>query len=76
MNPKTSTVDHPPHYCAIGDIECIDVARHFSFNIGCVIKYCWRYRHKGTPIEDLRKAMFYLGDEIKRLEAGGEAEKS
>lgn len=70
---KPETVVHPPHYNSLGvtcsecehPIECIDVVRHLSFNIGNVIKYCWRADFKGSPIEDLKKAIFYLQDEIK-----------
>ncbi len=27
---------------------------------GAIIKYIWRYEHKGNPAEDLAKAQFYL----------------
>jgi hypothetical protein len=26
----------------------------------CILKYLCRYQHKGTPLEDLRKAKVYL----------------
>lgn len=68
MRAMSETVNHPSHYNAINGIECIDVARHFSFNLGCVIKYLWRHEHKGSPVEDLKKAQFYLANEIERLE--------
>ncbi len=65
-------VNHPPHYnnsqakCECGRrIECIDVTRHLSFNIGNAIKYLWRCDLKSSPIEDLRKAVWYIQDEIK-----------
>lgn len=35
----------------------------------CVIKYLCRYQHKGTPLEDLRKAANYL-EWLIELEAG------
>jgi hypothetical protein len=67
-------VNHPQHYNELGatcqhcggHIECIDVVRHLSFNIGNVIKYLWRKDLKGG-LEDLKKAEFYIKDEIKRL---------
>ena len=34
---------------------------------GNVVKYIWRHEHKGG-IEDLKKALFYLQDEINRLD--------
>ena len=27
---------------------------------GQVLKYLWRYRYKGKPVEDLKKAEWYL----------------
>lgn len=74
-------VNHPPHYTA-GDaacpgcgepIQCIEVVRHMTFDRGNAVKYVWRAGKKGDAaqeIEDLRKARWYLADEIKRL--GGE----
>lgn len=68
-------VNHPPHYnssdaqCECGRrIECIDVTRHLSFNIGNAIKYLWRCEHKGSKLEDLKKARWYIEDQIKSLE--------
>jgi hypothetical protein len=65
-------VNHPKHYTNHpSGIECIDVVRHMNFNRGNAIKYVWRAGEKGPVIEDLRKAIWYLQDEIKRLENGG-----
>jgi hypothetical protein len=62
-------VNHPPHYTAHpSGIECITITRHMNFNIGNVIKYCWRAGSKGSTVEDLKKAAWYLADEIKKLE--------
>jgi len=41
-----------------------------NFNRGNAIKYTWRAGEKGPPIEDLKKAIWYLQDEIKRLDSG------
>lgn len=38
----------------------------------CVIKYVSRYQHKGTPVEDLRKAQTYL-DWLITHEDGGKS---
>ena len=60
-------VNHPPHYKAHpSGVECIEVTRHMSFNLGNVVKYLWRADEKGAPIEDLEKAAWYLTDEIER----------
>jgi hypothetical protein len=41
-----------------------------GFNIGNVIKYLWRAGFKDSnEIEDLKKARWYLDDEIKRRES-------
>jgi len=61
-------VNHPSHYTSHpSGIEAIEVTRWLSFNLGNVVKYCWRADLKGKNIEDLEKAQFYLNDEIKRL---------
>lgn len=75
--PKKERVNHPDYYNRHpSGVECITIIRHHNFNIGSVIKYCWRnglkteegMSDKDKQIEDLKKAIFYLNDEIKRLE--------
>ena len=39
-----------------------------NFNLGNVVKYVWRADHKEALIQDLKKAQWYLADEIARLE--------
>jgi len=73
--PDHDPVNHPAHYtshpakceCGAG-IECITITRHCNFCIGNAIKYLWRAGLKGDAIEDLRKAAWYINDEIARLE--------
>lgn len=63
-------VNHPAHY-TLGGIEVLDFIEAYAaddYHIGNVIKYVARYRHKGKPIEDLRKAKFYLDRKIALLE--------
>lgn len=63
-------VNNPPHYNDHpSGIECIEVTRHFNFAIGNAIKYLWRHGKKDPEktIEDLKKAIFYIEDEINRL---------
>ena len=62
-------VNHPAHYTGHpSGIECIEITRHMNFCLGNVIKYVLRADHKGNAIEDLKKARWYLDDEIKRRE--------
>jgi hypothetical protein len=70
MDKDTTAVNHPKHYNAHpSGIECIEVVRHENFNIGNAMKYIWRHKNKGKPVEDLEKAIFYLKDEIKRIKS-------
>lgn len=60
---------NPPHYKNHpSGVECIQITRHLSFCLGNAMKYIWRCHEKGNTVEDLRKAVFYLNDEIARLE--------
>ena len=64
----SDTVDHPSHYTHPSGIECIQVVRHMNFNLGNAIKYIWRCGSKAgaNEIEDLKKAAWYINDEILR----------
>ena len=67
----TDMVNHPKHYTSDpSGVECIQVVRHRNYNIGNAIKYLWRagLKNEDKHIEDLKKAVFYIQDEIKRLE--------
>lgn len=77
---KTWQVSHPSHYAWLKDlcgVEPLDICRHLDFNTGNAIKYLLRKdKVDGNKtktekrIEDLRKAAFYIQDEIKLLEHG------
>ena len=63
---------NPSHYKSHpSGVECIEVTRHMNFNCGNAVKYIWRNGLKdGNPsIQELKKAAWYLNDEIKTLEA-------
>ena len=68
-------VDHPSYYQDPSGVECITVARYRDFNIGNALKYLWRAGFKteegisnvDKQIEDLQKAIFYIKDEINKL---------
>ena len=63
----TDPVNHPRHYTQHpSGIECIQVTRHMGFNLGNAIKYIWRADLKGDAVQDLKKAIWYIEDEIAR----------
>ena len=49
-------------------IEAIDVIHDWNlgFELGNVIKYISRHKHKGNELADLEKALWYLNDYIER----------
>ena len=60
-------INHPAHYTSHpSGVECITVAEHMSFNLGNAMKYLWRADEKGSAIEDLQKAAWYINREIER----------
>lgn len=67
-------VNHPPHY-KTGGIETIDVIEAkvsqwpgaTGYRIGNAIKYLTRHRDKGSPAQDLRKALWYIERELAAL---------
>lgn len=64
-------VNHPSHYNSDpSGVECIQITRHRNFNIGNAMKYLWRagLKDQDAVIQDLEKAVWYIRDEIKRLE--------
>lgn len=77
---KAEQVSHPSHYAWLKDlcgVEPLDICRHLDFNTGNAIKYLLRKdKVDGNKtktekrIEDLRKAVFYIQDEIKLLKHG------
>lgn len=63
-------VMHPAHYTSHpSGVECLTITRWMGFNLGNAVKYIWRADMKGAAIEDLRKAAFYIADEIAKREA-------
>lgn len=70
---RTELVNHPLHYGGDTTYEVIKVieAWELDFNLGNAVKYVARAKHKGTELDDLRKAAWYLERAIQRtLEAG------
>jgi len=77
---KLDEVNHPPHYNKQG-VECIDAIEAATddgyqyYLQGNIIKYLWRYRYKGKPVEDLQKARWYLDRLIGIMENGNKENK-
>lgn len=72
MTKSADNVNHPAHYGGAGNpYEAIKVieAWGLGFSLGNTIKYIARAEHKGSTMEDLKKARWYLDREIARREA-------
>ncbi len=71
---KVDMVNSPPHYNQTG-IECIhaisaatgDGFKHYLQ--GNIMKYLWRFDYKEKPLEDLKKAQWYLDKLIEEVMA-------
>lgn len=63
------SVNHPAHYTSHpSGVECITISEHFMGNLAQALQYIWRAGLKtDNPIEDLKKAAWYVNREIKRL---------
>jgi len=61
----SDVVNHPAHYNK-GRYEAINVIEDWGlgFNDGNAVKYISRHRHKEHPVEDLKKAWWYLTREL------------
>nr|DAN60882.1 MAG TPA: nucelotide kinase [Caudoviricetes sp.] len=77
---EADEIHKPNHYNWRG-VECKDVIRQLlgsegykRYCEGNVIKYLYRYTHKGTPATDIAKAAEYLRM-IAEEEAGGEEDE-
>ena len=70
-NKNKEMINHPQHY-NMGKFEAIDVIEDWqlNFNLGNTVKYISRAGHKDDIIQDLKKSLWYLDREIKRLEKG------
>lgn len=69
---EPEAVEHPQHYGGDAPYEVIKVAEAWDFDKDAylfnVLKYIARHETKGKPLEDLRKALWYLERKINRLE--------
>lgn len=67
-------VNSPSHY-ASGDIECIDAIKasmtheaFLGYLKGNIQKYMWRYEKKINPLEDVKKARWYMNKLVDELD--------
>ena len=67
-------MNHPPHYNR-GKIETINAIREalgkegfISYCKGNALKYIWRAGYKDDPVQDLKKAVWYLTRSIEEQE--------
>jgi len=72
-NIRNANVNSPLHYLK-GKKETIDVIKDCTTNDeyhgylkGNVLKYISRYKFKGEPLEDLKKAQWYLNRLLKEV---------
>ena len=64
-----TTNDHGPKYYRRGKIQVWDFIRdqELNFHLGNVIKYVCRAGHKTDQINDLKKAIHYLTNELEHV---------
>ena len=67
-NDKSDNPISPSHYKQ-GKIEVIDFLddQNLNFRLSNAIKYICRSPYKGTQVEDLKKAIWYLEREVKKI---------
>ena len=66
-------VKRPAHYTT-GHVECIDAIESMIGDDSSIdycraqaVKYIWRLPHKGKPLQDARKAQFYIDRLVEKL---------
>lgn len=64
-------VEHPDHY-TYGAKEAIEIMADLGvleeYCVGNIIKYLYRYKRKGHPLEDIQKAARYIQILLEHLE--------
>lgn len=83
---QSDMVNHPNHYLNENGVECqdvidyvlknVDVTKTAAYWLGCSIKYLFRYKRKGKPIQDLSKARFCFDRAIDYLKKDVEGENN
>lgn len=82
MAKQKDSVNHPPHYTQ-GPIECIDAMQSafgkenlMMFCIIAAFKYLWRANEKGSSLENVKKAIWYLTKYVALAESKKPAKKT
>jgi hypothetical protein len=74
---SNNPVDHPAHYTSHpSGIEAIEVCGEMGFCLGNAFKYLFRFENKSSPLEDLRKAIWYIKRKLFLLGVDSERDKS
>jgi len=67
-------VNKPAHYNLSGGIECIDYIKQvlgtdgfIAYCHGNMIKYQHRHKYKTDPVEDMKKAQWYLNKMLETM---------
>ena len=62
-------INSPRHYTT-GKIEVFDFItdQKMGYIEGNIIKYLCRYKHKGTPLCDVKKAQWYMDKLVEQME--------
>lgn len=69
---KPELVNHPQHYnSSASGVECIEVIRQMNLSVGNAVKYLWRLGHKDDSLLELKKAQWYLRDQLALDEERG-----
>lgn len=65
---KPDNINQPSHYKQYQGFEVIQITEQLNFCLGNAVKYILRGDHKWNPIEDFKKAIWYLEREIANRE--------
>lgn len=57
---QNDMVNSPSHYQSETGLECREVCEYHVYFLANAIKYLWRWRDKGTPVQDLEKARYCI----------------
>ncbi len=70
LSDKKDDAINPSHYKQHpSGVEAIQICEHMTFCLGNATKYIWRSGLKSdNPVEDLKKAIWYIQREIVRIE--------
>jgi len=73
MRKKKPSAINPSHYTSYKGLEIIQLTEQMNFCRGNAVKYIARagLKDKATEIQDLRKAVWYIKREIRRVKKNG-----